>query len=178
MVRNVETRWISMRSPAQQILAKYKPLLFKMGVDMTSSLGHKVVAGSANNFDSLSDVEVSLSLACFIPLVNLVYSLMKKPQARNIFVCNFLQAVKVCQSEFARLFIDGTTAYNKDDFPNFCDIVGMQGTNIPTRWKVVPQDSEVCHLIFELNAHNVYAWAYDNLTGKHIFVTHVDFYRV
>jgi len=36
MVRKAETRWISMRSLAQRIMAKYKTLLVKMDVDMAT----------------------------------------------------------------------------------------------------------------------------------------------
>jgi len=74
MLKNVETRWISMRGPAQRVLSEDKILLAKMGVDMGPSTGPKSPAPSTRNFSWLSDIEVLLSLSCFIPLVNVVHS--------------------------------------------------------------------------------------------------------
>jgi hypothetical protein len=39
MLKNIETRWISMRSPAKRIMAEYTTLMMKMGVDMTLAPG-------------------------------------------------------------------------------------------------------------------------------------------
>jgi len=102
-----------------------------MEVDMTGGLGHKFVAKAGNNFDLLVDVEVLLSLACFIPLENVVHSLMKLSQTLDIFICDFLQIVKVCQQELAWMFIDGSTAFNKQDFPRYNDLVSLQCKDVP-----------------------------------------------
>ena len=59
-----------------------------------------------DNFHLLANIEVLLSLSCFIPLLDVVYSLMKFSQEINIFICDFMQGVKVCQGELARRFID------------------------------------------------------------------------
>ena len=63
----------------------------------------------------LVDIEVLLSLACLMPLLN-VHCLIKFGQSLDVFICNFLQAVKVCQSELAYKYIDATTAFKKEDF--------------------------------------------------------------
>ena len=76
MLRNVETHWISMRSLAQQIMSEFKTLLVKMALDVASG-GQKGNSAAASNFDYLSDIEVLLSLACFIPLLNTVHCLIK-----------------------------------------------------------------------------------------------------
>lgn len=76
LLRNVETQWISMRSPAQRIMDEYKTLLVKMGVDMVVG-GQRGNLAAATYFDYLSDTEVLLSLTCFIPMLNVVYCLIK-----------------------------------------------------------------------------------------------------
>jgi hypothetical protein len=65
---------------------------------------------------------VLLSLACFIPLLDAVYYLIKLSQARDIFICDFMQAITVCQEELARKFIDGDTAFSKSDFQRYGDL--------------------------------------------------------
>ena len=113
-----KTRWISMRSLAKHVFSEYKTLMVKMGVDMTPAIDHKVPTGAKENFDLLADVEVLLPLACFIPLLDDVYHLMKLSQERDIFICDFMQAVKMCQGKLARRFIDKPSTYSIDDFPN------------------------------------------------------------
>jgi len=61
MLRNVETKWISMWNPATQILLEYRTLLVKMGVDMTPRPGAKSHVGVADTFDLFSNIEVLLS---------------------------------------------------------------------------------------------------------------------
>jgi len=90
MLHNVETHWISMRSPAQRIMGEYRMLLVKMDVDIEATVGSKSNAAVAANFDQLSDVDILLSLACFIPIVNIVHCLIKLTQARDIFIYNFM----------------------------------------------------------------------------------------
>ena len=90
MLRNVQTHWISMRSPAKCVFSEYKTLMVKMEVDMTPTDSYKVLAGAKENFDLLADVEVLLSLACFIPLLDVVYHLMKLSQEKDIFISDFM----------------------------------------------------------------------------------------
>jgi len=76
----------------------------------------KSTAVAMGNFDSFADIDILLSSALFIPMLNVVYCLMKLTQIRDIFVCNFMQSIKVCQNELTRMFIDPSTAYNTVEF--------------------------------------------------------------
>lgn len=88
-----------------------------MGMDMTSGLTHKSHAKASNNFDLLVDIEVRLSLILFIPLVNAAHALINLSQTWDIFMCDLMQTIKLCQNELARFFIDSASANNKEDFP-------------------------------------------------------------
>jgi hypothetical protein len=94
---NVTTRWISMRSPAMRVLSEYKTLIVKMGLDMTPTPNHRVPVGAEANFNYLVDLEVLLSLCCIMPLLDAVNWLIKLSQARDIFICDFMEALKLCQ---------------------------------------------------------------------------------
>jgi len=72
-----------------------------------------------------ADIEVLLSLALFIRLLNVVHALIKLSQAIDIFVCDFMQAIKLCQSELARLFIDRESSYSKEDFRAYNDLISL-----------------------------------------------------
>lgn len=70
-------------------------MIVKMGLDITPTLNEKAIVEASDNLNLLVDIEVLLSLTCFIPLLNVVYSLMKFFQACDIFVSNFMQAAKI-----------------------------------------------------------------------------------
>ena len=166
MLCNVETRWISMRSPAQRIVGEYKTLLVKMGVDMSPSAGHKANARAVANFDLLSDVQTLLSLACFISMLNVVHCLIKLNQARDIFICDFMQSIKVCQNELAHMFIDPETAYSTLEFSQYKMLVNVNSADIPLRWRDLDGDSGISHLVFDLGITTVWARCKDPQTGN------------
>ena len=85
-----------------------------MGLD--AHVRPKSAAVAAGNFDSLADVDIPLSLALFVPILNAVHCLIKLTQARDIFVCDFIQSIKVCQNKLARMFIDPSTTYHTVEF--------------------------------------------------------------
>ena len=178
MLRNVDTRWISMRSPAQRILGEYKTLLVKMGLNMSPSAGHKGSARAAANFDALSDVQTLLSLACFIPMLNDVHCLIKLSQARDIFICDFMQSIKVCQNELAHMFIDLETAYGTVEFSRYKELVNVNSADIPLRWRDLDGDSGISHLVFDLGVATVWARCKDPQTDNQIFVSREDYNRV
>jgi len=119
-----------------------------------------------------------LSLACFIPLVNTMCFLMKLSQSHDISICDFMQVVKFCLHELARLFVDASTAYSKEDFPKYHDLVTLQCPKIPLQWRELPGNLCISHLLFNLSINEVYTRCHDKATRQHIFVTQQEFYRI
>ncbi len=56
-------------------------------------------------YDPLGDVEKFLSLVCFIPMLEIVISLVKFAQLHNVFVCDFVAAMKKFQANLQKLYI-------------------------------------------------------------------------
>jgi len=79
-----------MQSLVQRVMNEYKTLIVKMEKNMTLSIGHKANVVAIGNFGSLSNMEVLLSLAVFIPMLNVVHCFIKLTQARDIFIYDFL----------------------------------------------------------------------------------------
>ena len=125
----------------------------------------------------LADVEVLLTLACFIPLLDAIYHLMKLSQERDYFICDFMQAVKVCQGELARWFIDAPSAFSTDDFSQYHDILSMTSRELPLLWNLMPGDNGISHLYFEFGYTRVFACCHDKSTGEMSYVTQKEFYR-
>ena len=74
-------------------------------------------SATARNFDVLCDIQVLLSMVCLVPLLKVVYSLIQFAQGRNIFIGDFVVAVKVCEGQLYRMFVDAQFAYGKEEFP-------------------------------------------------------------
>jgi hypothetical protein len=56
-------------------------------------------------YDLLCDVEILLSLVCFIPMLETVNSLVKSVQFHNVFICDFVATMKICQFNLQKLYI-------------------------------------------------------------------------
>jgi len=164
MVCNVETRWISMRSPTQHIMAEYKSLLVKMGVDMAAG-GQKGQFPVATNFNYLSDIEVKmLSLAGFILLLNIVHCLIKLSQSRDIFICDFLQSIKGCQVDLAKMFVDDSTTFLTTMFMRYQDLVSLTCSEIPMEWRLVEGDAKP-YLVLNFGVTEVFAHCHCKVTS-------------
>jgi hypothetical protein len=113
VLRYVITCCISMRSPAIRVPSEYKTLIVKMGLDMIPAPNRKVLTGAEANFDYLMDLEVFLSFCCIIPLLNDVHQLIKLFQVRDVFICDFLEALKLCQQDLVQKYIDPVSTFNQ-----------------------------------------------------------------
>jgi hypothetical protein len=57
-----------------------------------------------------------------------MYYLIKLSQAPDIFICDFMQAIKVCQEEMARKFINGGMAFpNRTSNDKVINITAVRG---------------------------------------------------
>jgi hypothetical protein len=84
-----------MLSPTKKVLSKYKPFLMKL------CLGQDKVelAIIKTNFDSLFNVHLLFKFTCLLPLHEIVHAWIKKIQKQDVFVCDYVLAIKVCQSQ-------------------------------------------------------------------------------
>lgn len=179
VLRNNTTRWISMRSPARRALEEYKTLVVKMGMDMTPSPGdkEKCPAAATENFDSLVDIELLLSLACFQHLLTIVHCLIKFAQTRDVYICDFLQSVKCVQEELTRKYIDPATSFNCEDFKEYISLIELKHPSLCMKWKKLDGLSGISHLYFDFGDRYIYLRCHDKITRKCLFVTMEDFNR-
>jgi hypothetical protein len=73
-------------------MAEYKTMLMKMALDMDAT------SQVAPNFEHLVDLDMLLYLSYILPLLEYVHSLVKFSQCNDIFVCNFLWVIIICQT--------------------------------------------------------------------------------
>jgi hypothetical protein len=81
-----------MLSLAKRVMAIYMPLVANMAKDSPSIMYAKV------NFELLYDVNLFISLSCLVPcMLKIVHALIKFAQNRDVFVCDYVNIIKICQ---------------------------------------------------------------------------------
>jgi hypothetical protein len=110
IVCNVKTRWISMLSFAKKLLAEYKTLLVKMAMDSFTNHQTKF------NYEHLCDLQILLELSCIFPLLEFVHVFIKFAQIWNVFVCDLVVAINVCQTNLFNMYYDENYKFFKDSF--------------------------------------------------------------
>jgi hypothetical protein len=93
LLRNVKTKWISMLSLTKWVITKNKTLLMKMAINMYAN------SQATTKFEHLVDLDMLLSLFYILPFLEFVHNLLKFSQYNDIFLCNFVSAVKICQAQ-------------------------------------------------------------------------------
>ena len=127
IVNNVKTRWISLLEPLKCVLGKYKTLIIKMCKDAAikdpEPKAKEAKEKTKCNLNLLCDVGTLLALPCILPLLEFVDLLMRFVQSRDVFVFDYVAAVKICQTELYQLYCDPETCFERAHFQQFCDIV-------------------------------------------------------
>jgi hypothetical protein len=83
-------------------MGEYKTLIVKMCEDAAikePALTPKQVASRESakyNCDLLCDIGTLLALPCVLPLLECVNDLMKFAQSRDVFISDYVAAVKIC----------------------------------------------------------------------------------
>jgi hypothetical protein len=125
ILKNVKTRWISILSPAVRVMNEYKVLLVIMK-EMSSSLDV-----AQKNLNLLCDVQVLLGLSRLLPMLRCAHLLMQFAQSRDVFVCDYIAAIQVCQAEITSFYIDDATTFSHDLFWDFKALCQTRHDAIP-----------------------------------------------
>ncbi len=88
-MRNVKIRWISMISVTKQVMLMYMPLIAKM-VEQCIFMAAKV------NFELICDVNLLIPPSCMLPMLETIHGVIKFTWKRDIFVCDYFVAIKIC----------------------------------------------------------------------------------
>lgn len=109
-----------------------------------------VAAGLQACLVLLLDPWTLLGMSCLLPLLEAVDSLVQFAQKTDVYICDFVAAVKVCQASLHRMYEDRTTAFNCDEFWSFTNLSELSHEQIHLKWITDLNDdstvlSFVCH---------------------------------
>jgi len=66
------------------------PLVANMAKDNSFLMAIQV------NFELLCDVNLFISLACLMPMLETIHALIKFTQKMDVFVCDYVVVIKIC----------------------------------------------------------------------------------
>ena len=100
ILKDVETRWISLHGPAERVLAEYQSLI---GVLYEQRL---TVDRAPDLLNKLSDIENLLTLASLLPMLDLMNKLVKKAQDRTMYIHEYSDLRKMTCMALDSLYSD------------------------------------------------------------------------
>jgi hypothetical protein len=88
--------------PMKRVMEQYQPFIVMMHDDVLQN----------NTTTKNLKLELIFGLHAILPLLDYMFTLIKFPQSRNVFVCDFIDVVKIYQLKLYWLYSD---PYNKFD---------------------------------------------------------------
>jgi hypothetical protein len=171
--RNIKTRWLSILVPAVRLMNEYKPLLAKLHVDATVRKPKNI---ARKCYSGLTDVQIVVGLACILPMLWATSSLMKAAQRNDVFISDYLAAVKTLQVDLAQMYLEPKTQFTQATFWDFNALVDAMHDAIPMRW--IPSSNTLDlnasgaeYLAFTPKEHMFRATFWDPITQENIPIT-------
>jgi hypothetical protein len=98
----------------------------------------------------LLDPYTLLGMCALLPLLEAIDTLVMFAQKRDVYVCDFIAAVKVCQASLYRMYEDRGTSFSTDEFWNFNNLLDCSHEQIQIKWMCDLNDNTavltfICH---------------------------------
>jgi hypothetical protein len=98
----------------------------------------------------LLDPFTLLGMCALFPLLEAIDTLVHFAQKRDVYVCDFVAAVKICQASLYRMYEDKGTCFATDEFWSFTNFLDCSHEQIHIKWMTDLNDntavlSFVCH---------------------------------
>jgi len=82
----------------------------------------------------LLDPYTLLGMMALLPLLDAVDNLVTFAQKRDVYVCDFLAALKTCQGQLYSMYEDSSTSFATDEFWSFKNLLECSHEQIHLRW--------------------------------------------
>ncbi len=100
------------------------------------------------NLSLLYAQDLILELHVIIPLLDFVHVLIKMPQFHDAFICDFIDAMKVCQLELYQCSATPQTKFDNPTFDELYVLESFNNKNFPMNW-CANLNKELHYLIIE-----------------------------
>lgn len=125
LLKNVKTRWVSMLSFMKFVMEQYWLLMAKMHVNVSRN---NIVA---INLSLFCDLELIIGLHVILPFLDFMHTLVKLTQSCDVFVCEFVDMVKVCQLDLYYFYFNPYTKFDDLTFEEPKTLESFNSKNLP-----------------------------------------------
>jgi hypothetical protein len=94
-------------------------------------------------------METLLGLNVMMSMLEVVHSLIKFAQLKDVFVCDFIIVVKICERDVYYMFCDQQSFFECNVFNNFNTLINIARENISFYW-IINLDIGIDHLALNL----------------------------
>jgi len=101
------------------------------------------------NLNLFYDLELILRLHAILPFLNSMHTLIKLTQSHDVFICDFIDMVKVCLLDLYNLYFDPCTKFDDPTFDEFKAFEPLTSKNLLMSWCEYLSGEEVDCLIIE-----------------------------
>jgi hypothetical protein len=171
LLQNIKIRWMSMLSPLKHVLGKYKSLVVKMH---TNARNNKL---AWENLDLLCDIELVFYLPCILPMLEMVHTLIKYVQRRDVFICEFNDVVKANEAKLHQLYVDPFCKCDNSTFNEFTTICEHRSELLALIWVSHEFDADLYllpYLAFNIVSHNYILHNRGGSNGAYVYVNMSD----
>jgi len=95
-------------------------------------------------------------MCALLPLLESIDTLVNFAQKRDVYICDFVAAVKVCQGDLHRMYEDYGTAFNCDEFWSFKNLLECSHEQIHIKW-ITDLNDDSAMLTFICHSENIHA---------------------
>ncbi len=89
------------------------------------------------NFELLCDINLLIFLSCLLPMLETIHALIKFAQKKNVCVCDYVVAIKICHGQLYSHYVDPTMKYVYDIFKDFQGLIISNHSNVHMKWKTI-----------------------------------------
>ncbi len=86
-------------------------------------------------------------MPCVLPMLESIRALTKFAYVRDVFVCDYIINVKICQVNLYKMYNDPTTSFQHENIIEFTNVVANTSCTITHDWVINLNDDNE-HLTF------------------------------
>jgi hypothetical protein len=142
-----------MLSARKWVVGKYQTFITKMSKDQIEN------EATRSNLQKLLDLELILGLHGILPLCESIHTLIKYTQGKDVYICDFVEAIKMCKVKLYELYIDHEFKFKDEAFNAFHNLLPRKHDGFPLLFIKSPTiDDDRCATKFNHHITLVHFW--------------------
>lgn len=111
-----------------------------------------------------------LGMTALMPLLEAVDLLVTFAQKRDVFICDFVAALKLAEGQLYTMYVDKATAFSTDEFWAFKNILDCSHSQIHLKWLSDLNDNSA-QLVFVANGDKIWARHNDQPVDREVLAS-------